>query len=501
MMREVRSSGGLWSVTRGALLGALICALTPALSMAAIEDPAAAAASLSNQAFAILNSLNAGGGTGTTSPLLGPIASFAGDAQTLSQALGKGDKASAGRAMAALKSDATALDAASRQHPGAIKPTLLNSLEQQVAALDKRVPPVLPPIAGAPPPLGATPPAASAPPPDTGGASGAGMAEGSSGAEGGIGKGPRIKITSRSIENGISHIKGYFEGTDLKSAGIYEGGQRVKPIKVDHILGRQKVEFDLALNGADIGTNLRVYDHAGRKAVASVYGGGNRTLAGTSDEDGVEVYRGGGTSSEGNTAEIPSHNRESLGGGSAPLSNVRIDITSLNVIDPLTRAYQITGQIDGHGVRHAGIYVDGRLVRQLPVSSGANVSAFNTTFIMNGGTATIRAFGAGNRYVETSIQMPSMTAPPMVAEPSPYYSPYEASPYAMSPPYSSGPSFNINIGPGGVTPYASPYVTSPYGAYVNPYASPYGSPYGSYATPPAAHPWGNAPRPPSASGW
>lgn len=493
MIREVRPRGRFWRAIRGALLGAVICALTPGLGAAAAEDPAAAAASLSNQVFAILNSLNATGSSGASSPLTGPVASFAGDAQTLSQALSKGDHDAAGRAMAAVKSDAAALDAISKQHPGAIKPALLKSLDAQVAALGKSVPPTFPSIAGAPSP-GASPPASSAPSPNTGGASSAGIAEGS-GAAHGVSRGPRIKITSRSVENGVSHIKGYFEGTYLKSAGIYEGNQRVKSIKIDRILGRQKVDFDLSLNGADAGTNLRVYDHAGRKAVASVYGGGATALAGTTDEGGVEVYRGSGSTSEGNTAEIPSHNSP---GGGGTLGNVRIDITSLNVIDPLTRVYRISGQIDGRGVRHAGIYVDGRLAKQLPVSSGASVSSFNTTFIMNGGTATIRAFGAGNRYVESSIQIPSTGTPPVVAVPNPYYNPYGASPYAMRRPYSSGPSFNIHIGPGGVTPYT----TSPYGSYVNPYASPYGAtPYGSYASPPPAHPWGNAPRPPSASGW
>jgi hypothetical protein len=500
MIREARSRGGLWRAIRGALAGVLICALAPTLGAAAIDDPAAAAASLSNQAFAILNSLNAPSEAGTSNPLVGPVASFAGDAQTLSQALSKGDRAGAGSAMAALKSDAAALDAASKEHPGAIKPSLLKSLEQQVATLEKRVPATPPSAASAEAPSSA-PPTASGPLPGASAPTGAGIAEGSSSGRR-ADEGPRIKITSRSIENGVSHIKGYFEGTFLKSADIYEGNQRVKPIKVDHILGRQKVDFDLSLNGADIGTNLRVYDHAGRKAVASVYGGNTTALAGRSDEGGVEVYRGSGATSGGNTAEIPSHNSESLSGGSAPMGNVRINVTSINVIDPLTRVYQITGQIDGRGVRHAGIYVDGRLVKQLPVSSGAGVSSFNTTFIMNGGAATIRAFGAGNRYVEASIQMPSTGAPPMVAVPNPYYGPYGTSPYAMSPPYSSGPSFNLHIGPGGVTPYTNPYGTSPYGAYVNPYANPYGaSPYGSYAAPPAAHPWGNAPRPPSASGW
>lgn len=513
MSRETRSRQGFPRPIIGALVSVVICTLGPALCAAAVDDPATIAAALSNQAFAILNSLNAASEAGTTSPLLGPVAGFAGDAQTLSQALSKGDSPGAGRAMSALKSDAAALATAIKRHPGSMKAADWRSLEQQFAALEKRMPAVLatggsstssesaPPVASPASDVGGAGPVAA---PDAGEAGGAGIAAGSE--SGGASEGPRIEITSRSVKNNISHVKGYFEGTYLKSAGIYEGDQRVRPIKIDKVLGRQKVKFDLTLNGADVGTNLRVYDHAGRKAVASIYGGSTTALAGGSEESGVEVYRGSGATSGGNTEEIPSHRSGSLGSGRlSPMSNVQIDILSINVIDPLTHVYQIRGQIDGHGVRHAGIYVDGRLVKRLPVSSGAGVSSFNTTFILNGGSATIRAFGVGNRYVETSIQIPSGAAPPMIAVPNPYYAPYGASPYAMRPSYGSGPSFDIHIGPGGVTPYTSPYGTSPYGAYpygVNPYASPYGAtPNGAYGAPPAAHPWGNAPAPPSASGW
>src|ERR1700674_3764025 len=76
-----------------ALLGALLCAVVPAARAA--DDPKAASAELSNQAFALLNSLNAGGADRGANPLLGQVAGFAGDAQTLSQALSAGDKGGA----------------------------------------------------------------------------------------------------------------------------------------------------------------------------------------------------------------------------------------------------------------------------------------------------------------------------------------------------------------------------------------------------------------------
>ena len=134
-------------------------------------------------------------------------------------------------------------------------------------------------------------------------------------------------------------------------------------------------------------------------------------------------------------------------------------------------------------MRRAGIYVDGRLVKRLPVSHG-NLSNFSTTFRLSGGTATIRAFGAGNQYVESSIAMPPAvaSAPPIVV--APYgmnpYSPFGMNPYPMDPygspygspfgtpygtPYGSSPSYGINISPFGITRYpVSPYGASPYGA-------------------------------------
>jgi hypothetical protein len=129
-------------------------------------------------------------------------------------------------------------------------------------------------------------------------------------------------------------------------------------------------------------------------------------------------------------------------------------------------------------VRHAGVYVNGRLVKPIPIST-AGYSAFNLTFPMPAGSdARIRAYGNGNDFVEASIDtvtggggMTTYRNPPMYAgpygaypayPPSPYYAP---NPYAYANPYA--PGYN---------PYTpSPY---PYG-----YAPPYGVP------PPAPRPW------------
>jgi hypothetical protein len=531
-----------WRTLEAALLGALLCALVPAACSA--DDSRAASADLSNQAFALLNSLNAPDANGNANPgakaLLGPVASFAGDAQTLNQALGAADNAGARRATAALDADAVSVDAALKAHGGAIKADRWEALKHQLAAIEKSVPPAAAspaPPAASPPALGepataSAPRAATMPLPSAESSSAAGAAADSSG--------PTIKIESRRVIGDVTHVRGYFEGSALKSAGIYEGEQSVKPLKVEHTIGRQKVEFQLSLRDADIATNLRVIDQAGRMATAAVFAEDSTALASTGRESGVEVDRGAGSTSGSNTAEIPSASAPppgglegsapgadgSLGGGDlsggglnggalsgrglggglgAPMGNIQVNITSINAINSLSHLYQVTGQIIGHGVRHAGIYVDGRLVKRLPVSSGANLSNFHTTFTMNGGTATIRAFSGANQYVESSIAMPPAvaSAPPIVV--APYginpYSPYGMNPYPVDPygslygspygspygiPYGSSPSYGINISPYGITRYPiNPYGASPYGAApygVNPYAAPT-NPYNTHIPP------------------
>jgi len=536
MTRRPRASAQLLHAFECAFLGVALCvAVAPSIG-AAISDPKSLASDLSNGAFALLNSLNAETAEGTASPVVGQVASFAGDAQTLSQALGSGNNAGAQRAMGSLQSDAAALDSALKDHPRAVKAERWASLKQQLAELQKSVPaaPASAIPASAVPAMGG-PPAATPPPPPsamsagTEGGSGAGSAPSAPPAAAeNLSREPQVKIDSRWAEGEITHVKGFFEGANLKSAGIYEGGSRVRAIKVDHILGLQKVEFELALHDADITTNIRVYDNAGRKAIASVFGGATTALAGSDTVAGVEVDRGSGDTSGGNAIEIPSHGRtaaapepdlgappageedeggglggEGLGAPARPVGNVQINITAVNVVNAVSHIYQVTGQIAGRGVRRAGIYVDGRLVKRLPVSSGSGYNTFDTTFIMNGGNATIRAFGAGNQYVESSIQMPSpMGSPPAVVvvpgmNP---VSPYGTNPYGMGPfgmnPFGMNP---FGMSPFGTSPYGSPYGYSPYGA--SPYGmNPYGTtPYGS--SPPSANPWGNASRPPGAAGW
>ena len=69
-----------------------------------------------------------------------------------------------------------------------------------------------------------------------------------------------------------------------------------------------------------------------------------------------------------------------------------------------TNSYQVIGQIAGANVHRAGIYIDGRLVQPIAVSAGSDTS-FNVSFTMFGKEATIRAYGVGSNFVESSIDL------------------------------------------------------------------------------------------------
>src|SRR6185437_8266411 len=148
---------------------------------------------------------------------------------------------------AALDSDAASVDVALKAHGGAvnagIKPDRWDALKHQLAAIEKSVPPA--PASAAP--LSASPAASGEP----ASASASAPVPGTAAAEAPDSGGPTIKIESRSVAGSVTHLKGYFDGSALQSAGIYEGAQSVKPIKVDHVIGRQKVDFELSIRGAD----------------------------------------------------------------------------------------------------------------------------------------------------------------------------------------------------------------------------------------------------------
>lgn len=469
-----------------ALLAALgILLLVPATEVAA--DEAKNAAQLSDQAFALLGSI--GGASDASKSLLGPVAAFAGDAQSLSSALSSGNRSAAGRAMAELQSDRDAVDAAAKAHPGVLDGAKWESLKRQLDALAKAIPP------------STVPSAASAP--------AAGSAEG---VEERGGAGLKVKIESLGVDaDQITHVKGFLEGRNLKSAGVYSGAREIRAFEIGPAKGSLRIDFDIQLAQLDPGTVIRVYDKSGRSAQAQITPSvsaaplGGVESAEPAEPPDVIVNRGteGAAPAEepseaggSNTAEIPGtepsspskrHIKSHLGG----LADVQIQIDNTVLVDPMLREYQIVGRIAGNRVDRAAIFVDGNLAQEIALAAPDSFGrrAFNQIFVMNGVQATIRVYAGGDQYVENSIRMPGPMVPGPVVIPGYGVNPYayEVSPYGV-PPYGYG------VNPYGANPYARPIY--PYGTAIPGYngynsnIAPGYNPYGyPYPTPPPKTKW------------
>ncbi len=404
--------------------------------------PAQQAASISDQAFAMLSGLNAASGGGASNPAVGPMAVFAGDAQTLSHALAAGGGAAAASAMAALQADEKSVDAAAGSHPHGFDANQWNAIKRQMAALEVAVPaaaaaPAAPPAAVARPGAGSTekaavePAAAPAPP----------------GA-------PRVVIESRGLDGDTVRLKGYMEGADLASAGLFENGRELRAFHIDKVAGEERVNFDLGLGNPSSATTIRVFDSAGRMGEASVLEPGSGGAAPPSmpsaavgereasnepeipamrppnaptEEAGVEVDRNSPNSATTNLAVIPSYGKPRPSPSkrhtmASRLADFNIDIISVNQVQAVPPVYEIIGQIQGRGVSHAGIYIDGRLVHRIPTSRGAEVNSFDQRFTLEGGRATVRAYAMGDQFNETPVDLSNSLAsaepmPPAVSAP------------------------------------------------------------------------------------
>jgi len=442
-------------------------------AIAHASDPRESAQQLSDQAFAILNSLNADSSKSKMDDLLGGMASFAGDAQSLSTSLARGDSAGAKQALDALISDRRVVDAALEKNPSALDKSKWNGLKAQLADLEKNpvvssASPPAPAAASSVPGVGGAPEATTAPP----------LASDS-------GRPPVVKIISRvSGEDGIQ-IKGYLEGRDLRSAGIYQGGQLLKVLELSPTRGDQRVDFDIKVEQASSGEVIRTQDGAGRIAEAPiatndstvnrVSAGHERTIeldptAPSSEPAAPAEAPPVVASRESNTAEIPSNEdavppRHRPGEALGPLTDVQINV--LGVMDSSTQpgSYEIVGQISGSGIHRAGVYVDGRQVRQIPITAGP-YSSFDVSFPMLGRVATIRVYGAGSNFAESAIDLASAGTI--------YGLPATGGPYARVNPYPYG---------------AYPYGTAPNPYPPNPYGYGYPPPPGYPAYPPPNTPW------------
>ena len=476
--RVTRRGSVSWRVAYAIALIVLVAGVAARPSFA--QDAKAQALELSDHAFQMLNAINAS--STKAGPILAPVASLAGDAQTLSTALSAHDNASASGAMASILNDRDKIEAAAKIAGGQY-PEQWTIIREKIAALEKQVTPVKGAVARSEVPeshasVAVAPPAGEKMP-----------------------EAPKIEIASRVFTSGTVRVKGFMQGTDLKSAGIFDGGTKTRDIDVASTPGEQRINFDFSIQQPSPTQSIRVADVYGREAQALVTPDPAAIGPMKGREEMIEVdpdattSRGeagplaesplasAGPSKGNNTAEIarpgdalsPSRRHIEANSSLGPLTNVQINVIDAEELMSAPGNVEVIGQIAGPGVRHAGVYVNGRLAKSIPVSTGG-YSAFDLTFPMPAGSdARIRAYGNGNNFVEASIDtvgggggITAYNNPPMYAAP---YGAYPPSPYYRPNPYA----------------YANPYAPG-YNPYApNPY--PYGYPPPGYGPPP----YGTAP--------
>jgi hypothetical protein len=240
---------------------------------------------------------------------------------------------------------------------------------------------------------------------------------------------PKVVITALTPDGGTVHVIGFLEGNDLKSAGIFDRGEKLKDIAVAGTPGSQRVNFDFAIEAPSPSMTIEVTDGVGRSASAPILTTGTPPPVGEAANPSPGSAGGGGDTASvpaspaegsGNAVEIPryggsaalSHqpNPRFPGGVGNPMTNVEIGVMSVLPVVSRPGSYEVTGQIVGAGVRRAGIFVGGRPVRPIPVAAGT-FTPFDVIFPLTGGhNATIRAYGAGNEYIELPINVDSPAA-------------------------------------------------------------------------------------------
>ncbi len=438
------------------------------------DDIHADAQHVSDAAFAILNALSSDNTKVGAGDVMGAMASFAGDAQTLSTALAKGDREGAGAAMTALVADRRAVDDALLKNPGAIDSSKWAPLKAELASIQSRVPGASGSVATA---SRAESPSDVVRPPASEAA--ATVPDGSA---------PRVEIISRVTDDTGLHIKGYLQGTDLKSAGIYDGDAMIQKIDLAPVTGAQRVLLDFKLEQVSPSETIRVADVSGRAAEVHIAGNSPPVVESGGHEKTIELGAGAAASDApptelasrdpNNTAEIPSKSpsRRHLRAGDslAPLTDVQINILSVQQSISEPGSYQVIGQIAGNNVHRAGIYIDGRLVKPIAVTAGSDTS-FNVSFMMLGKDATIRAYGVGSNYVESSIDLSAASGTVFGSNPPIGVYSYPVNPYARNP-------YGYPASPYGTPPgYGAPPYGYPNGGYPN------GYPNNGY--PPPSRPW------------
>src|SRR5215472_16344525 len=81
---------------------------------------------------------------------------------------------------------------------------------------------------------------------------------------------PQVVISASTREGGAFHVIGFLEGYDLKTAGIFDRGEKLKDIAVAGTPGSQRVNFDFAIEAPSPTMMIQVTDGVGRSASAPV---------------------------------------------------------------------------------------------------------------------------------------------------------------------------------------------------------------------------------------
>ncbi len=258
---------------------------------------------------------------------------------------------------------------------------------------------------------------------------------------------PRVVVTSRIPDEGTTRVLGYIEGDGLKSAGIFDHGEKLKDIDVSGASGSQRINFDFAIEAPSPSMTIEATDALGRTASAPVLAEGAETPGGreaereSGEREGAESTASPASGSSGNAEEIQRYGGSTLsnasprrfpGGVGKRMTGVQISVNSVIPLMSRPGSYEVIGQITGPGVRRAGIYVNGRPVSPIAVSTGVFIP-FDVVFALTGGrSASIRAYGAGRDYIELPIDLSGSTT--MYSNPyarPPY--PYTVDPYRPAP--------------------------------------------------------------------
>jgi hypothetical protein len=415
------------SVLAMTILGLLLVARPGGPALAA-ADPKALSSQMSDAAFALLASLTKD--HDTPSPLLGPVGVFAADSQKLSAALAGGHRRAAAVAMASLKADADAVDkAAAGAGPDAAKWKAIRADFDSLAGLVPAAP------AGAAAAAFAEPEPAAAPVPAVAPES----------------EGPSSPLavnidSSQMVGADVLRLKGSLRGRDIRSAGIYLGNSRLGKLALKPARGSREIDFSLEIHHPAPGAVLRIYDLSGRSAEAPIMNGpvvmrssesaqppaaapssapsldsdddlasGGPDLASPAPDLNDELKPPEPDATGDNTKEIPAavtppsgpkrRMRSHLRARGA--SDVRIRIDDLSAVGAGMRQYRVRGQIVGSELLRAGIYVDGRLEREIPLNGGAGLVATNfaQTFDAAGSQAAIRVYRGRGDFTESSIDL------------------------------------------------------------------------------------------------